>query len=202
MISRLFAVIPAAGHSRRMGRPKLLLPCHGTTILGRLLTTLSIPAISTTCVVTRSNDVPLQAEAAQHGAWVISPTTDPPDMRHSVEYALQQIAARYQPQPDDGWLLIPADHPLLSTDVLTELLQRWHGGQPAILVPTYNGRRGHPTLFRWSTVELLKELPAGRGLNWLMERLSGAVREWPCSSAEVIQDLDTPEDYERLLAAE
>lgn len=197
--SRLFAVIPAAGLSRRMGQPKLLLPYCGTTIIGQLLQTLSVPEVTAVCVVTRPDDVPLRQAAAAHSAWVVSPESDPPDMRTSVEFALDRIAATYQPTDDDGWLLIPADHLLLSRATFVELLAAWDAGRPTLMVPTHAGRRGHPTFFRWSTVAAIREIPRDRGLNWLLERFAADVREIPSADPSVTQDLDTPDDYQRLL---
>ncbi len=195
---RLFAIIPAAGHSRRMGRPKLLLPFEGTTVIARLLAALAHPQIVACCVVVRSDDEPLRKEAEAHGGWVVSADTDPPDMRASVEYALQQIAERFHPADEDAWLLIPADHPLLSMELLHELIAVWNRDEAEILAPTHQGRRGHPTVFRWSTVRAWPEMPADRGVNWLLERFAAGVREWPCAFPQVTQDLDTPEDFERL----
>lgn len=135
MSSRLFAVIPAAGHSRRMGRPKLLLPYRGTTVIGQLLATLSHLQVVARCVVVRRDDDALKREAESHGGWVVQPEVDPQDMRASVEFALQQIAAREHPQADDGWILIPADHPLLTAALFDELLSAWDSARPTILVP-------------------------------------------------------------------
>jgi molybdenum cofactor cytidylyltransferase len=196
--TRLFAVIPAAGHSRRMGRPKLLLPFQGTTIIGRLLAALEHPRIATSCVVVRADDVPLKQVAESHGCWVVSPDIDPPDMRASVVFALQQISERFHPSDDDGWLLIPADHPLLTSELLGELVTIWDQDLPEILVPTHQGKRGHPTMFRWSTVSALHEMPLDCGINWLLERFASGVQEWPCAFPEVTMDLDTPEDFESL----
>jgi molybdenum cofactor cytidylyltransferase len=197
--SRLFAVIPAAGQSRRMGRAKLLLPFQGTTVIGRLLETLAEPRIAARCIVVRRDDDRLRREAEAHNGWVISPEVDPPDMRASVAYAIEEIARRFAPNADDGWLLIPADHPVLPAELLVELLDVWDRDQPEIVVPTYNGRRGHPTLFRWEFAKLLGEIPADCGLNWLLARFADRLLELPCRYPEAVQDLDTPEDYARLL---
>lgn len=182
-----------------MGQPKLLLPFRGTTVIGQMLSALVHPQIAARCIVVRHNDQNLKDQAAHHGAWVVQPEIDPPDMRTSVEYALKQIVQRFQPDPYDGWLLIPADHPLLSSVLLQEMITVWERDQPQILVPTFQGRRGHPVLFRWSMVAQIASIPADRGLNWLLERYADQVVEWPCGCADVTQDLDTPEDYQRLL---
>ncbi len=195
---QIFAVVPAAGHSRRMGQPKLLLPLGTTTVLGRLLRTLKTGAIADTVVVVRRDDERLRNEVAAAGARIVTPDSDPPDMRASVEYALQDIEATHHPGPDDGWLLVPGDHPLADAGVLDALLQRCLGSNASIVVPTYQGRRGHPTLFRWRLVEKLATLPRDRGINALLELDANDVCEVPVTNRFVLAYLDTPADYEAL----
>lgn len=196
---RLFAIIPAAGHSRRMGRAKLLLPLGSGTVIGRLLSVLKRPEISDTLVVLRAADEPLRAAVVAGGARPIQPEVDPPDMRQSVAAALTDLAHTDRPEDDDGWLLVPADHPLLDPRVMDQLLARWQDEACRMLVPTHAGRRGHPTLFRWSFAREVAGLPANAGLNRLLQQHAACITELPVDSPSVITDLDTPEDYERLL---
>lgn len=196
---KVYAVIPAAGHSRRMGQPKLLLPLGGQTVLARLLTALELPEIICRAVVLRADDTALREEAQRWGAQVVCPAVDPPDMRASVEAGLAWIQATYQPADDAAWLLMPADHPLLERSLLAQLVQHFARLRPLGLVPTYAGRRGHPLLARWETVQELRTLPAEVGLNvWLRQRLDQIV-EYPVESQAILCDLDTPDDYARLL---
>ena len=65
---RLFAIVPAAGASRRMGRPKLLLPLGEGTVISGLLRVLRGPAISDTVVVVAPGDKALKAEVVAGGA--------------------------------------------------------------------------------------------------------------------------------------
>ena len=94
--SRLFALIPAAGRSRRMGSPKLLLPWGGTTVIEHLLATLARPEICAVFVVVRPTDFILRATLARTAAIVIAADQDPPDMRDSVELGLTAIQDRLQ----------------------------------------------------------------------------------------------------------
>jgi molybdenum cofactor cytidylyltransferase len=114
-------------------------------------------------------------------------------MRASVECALDEVR-RHMPAPEDGWLLVPADHPLLDAAILDVLLERWKTGRDRILVPTFEGRRGHPTLFRWSLADEVARIPPDHGLNWLIERHRDEVAELPVDDDSVLLDLDTPED--------
>ena len=196
--SRLFAVIPAAGHSRRMGQPKLLLPWGGTTVIERVLTVLDHPAIAARCAVVRASDAPLAEAVRRAGGLVLHPPVDPPDMRASVTFALETIQRDFSPRADDGWLLVPADHPVLDRSLIESLIAAWDCDRPLILVPRVGDRRGHPTLFRWSLAREVARIPADLGLNWLLSERAGEVSELPVEGEAALTDLDTPDDYERL----
>lgn len=195
---RIFAVIPAAGLSRRMGRPKLTLDLAGQPVISRLLDALNHPDVAATCVVFRQSDDALSTVLQDVDVVTVQPESDPPDMRFSVEYGLAEIGQRFEPHAADGWILIPADHPVLVRGIVEELVAAWKSSDADIMVPTWNGRRGHPAFFRWSLVDRLQEIPSDRGLNWFLTAPDVTVHEQPVESDVILLDLDTPEDYERL----
>lgn len=197
----LFAVIPAAGHSRRMGRPKLLLPLGGMTVIARLLKVLKDSQVSHPAVVVRKDDTDLIREVQNAGGWAIKPNADPPEMRQSVEIALEEIRGRFSPSQEDGWMLIPADHPVLSNDVVEKLVQAWQKTSAEILVPVCNGRRGHPTIFSWRLVDQISTIPEDAGLNWLVHSGEVSIEEVIVDDPAIFTDLDTPDDYEALKKA-
>ena len=182
-----------------MGRPKLLLPLGTGTVISRLLDVLDRVEIAERFVVVHPDDERLQAAVTTAGATVVRPETRPPHMRDSVECALAEIRRRHNPAAEDGWLLTPADHPMLETGVLDVLLGHWLQNDCHILVPTCDGRRGHPTLFRWELAEEVARIPPDRGLNWLLAKHETDVVEWAVNNPAVITDLDTPEEYYALL---
>ncbi|MFN0196833.1 MAG: NTP transferase domain-containing protein [Planctomycetaceae bacterium] len=194
----LFAVIPAAGQSRRMGKPKLLLPLDDETVIARVIRTFQQPEISEVVVVVRAGDVALQEELSKTAATVVIPEVDPPQMRDSIEIALRWIERTYHPHSTDGWILCPADHPLLNREVLAELIAAWKNCSTAIQVPAFEGRRGHPVFFRWSLVDELFSLADDAGVNSLVKRYPEAVTTVEVSDADILLDLDTPEDYDKL----
>ncbi len=130
-----------------MGRPKLLLPLGEKTVIARLLETLDRPGIRCRAVVHRQDDRDLSAEVEKSGAWAIGPETDPPEMRESVQAGLSAIAEKFSPAKNAGWLLVPADHPVLSTQVIDRLIEAWQKTSAEILVPAWQNSRGHPTIF-------------------------------------------------------
>jgi molybdenum cofactor cytidylyltransferase len=151
-------------------------------------------------VVAKNDDNALHAAADRAGARVVRPAVDPPDMRASVEYGLDWVRRQAAPTAEDGWLLIPADHPIVDPAVLNELIARWQTYDAAIVLPTFEGRRGHPTLLPWALADEVASIPENQGLNWLVRQHAAATLELPVQTRSVLIDLDTPEEYAADLA--
>lgn len=196
---RIFAIIPAAGLCRRMGQSKLLLTLNGVSIIERLLSALTHPAIASRHLVVRQIDHPLRTAASHLSATTIV-AVDPPDMRSSVALAVEAIQREFSPSDADSWLLVPADHPVLDAALIASMIAHWQQNQPSILVPRRGHRRGYPTLLRWRFAREIPSIPVGRGLNWLLREYADDVSELLVDSDLATADLDTPEDYARLLA--
>jgi molybdenum cofactor cytidylyltransferase len=197
---RTFALIPAAGLSRRMGRPKLLLPLRGKTVLEHVLTALQAGGVDDRLVVVAPDNEELGRVAERAGANVLRLEQATRDMRASCEHGLAWLSAHLQPQPDDGWLLVPADHPTINPDLVRALLAAANATTSAVLVPEFQGQRGHPVWIRWQVAAEISKLEPDVGLNQLIRRHADRtlVLDWP--DAEILRDLDTPADYDRLVA--
>lgn len=195
-----FAVLPAAGQSMRMGRPKLTLPVGGTTVLQLALDALRSAGVGQCFVVTGPDGGDVAELAEQAGADVVRLAEATPDMRATLEQGLHAIASRLTLAPRDVWLLTPADHPTLDAALirtLDELLAARPGC--SIAVPTYGGKRGHPTLLRWSHAAGIRNHTPGEGVNTYLRRFARETLEVEAASPDVLADLDTPADYARLL---
>jgi molybdenum cofactor cytidylyltransferase len=196
-----FAIIPAAGRSQRMGQPKLLLPWGPATLIEHVLATWRASRASQVIVVVHPQDQRISELAAAAGAHVVRPETPPEEMKVSVRLALE-FAARFQPRPSDAWLLAPADMPGLTAQTIDHLIDAYQaslrGPDPTacIWAASYRGRRGHPVLFPWSLAAEVARLAAGEGLNALLAR--HPVADVESADDAISEDLDTPEDYERL----
>jgi CTP:molybdopterin cytidylyltransferase MocA len=183
-----------------MGRSKLQLPVHGRSVVDHVIDAFHSAGIHNVFVLVREDDRPLRHELASTGARIILAPSATADMRHSVELLLAAIQRDEAPHDDDAWLLSPADHPTLRAEVLRALCAAWREGAGGILVPTCGGRRGHPTLLGWRYAARVGGIPPNFGLNWLLQRYADDVAEVPVEDPTILWDLDTPADYDRLLA--
>lgn len=194
-----FGIIPACGHSTRMGRPKLSLPLGDRTVLEHVVAALREGGVDVVLVVVGPHVPELEPLAVQSGAKVLTLPEPTADMRATVEAGLMWIEEQFHPAPDDGWLLAPGDHPTLSPIAVRQLLDAARG-EPgrSIVVPVFDGRRGHPLLLHWRHADTIRTLPSGEGINAVLRLHPDAIREVAVIDRGGSQDLDTPEDYVRL----
>jgi molybdenum cofactor cytidylyltransferase len=193
----IFAVVPAAGHSVRMGCPKLELPVGGRPVLAHVVDALIRGGTDHAVVVLAPHVAHLAPAAAPAHALVLREPT--PDMRATIEMGLGWLEQQFHPDRRDAWLLAPADHPTVTAAVVRALLHAWQARtEQEVFVPTCSGQRGHPALFTWGTVAALRRHPVTEGLNTFIRACAARVEEVPVDDPEVLADLDTPEDYEQL----
>lgn len=178
---------------------KLLLPWKeaGTTIIDAVLAAWTRSQVAQVVVVARQGDVALQTACQKWPVDVVLPQIDPPDMRTSIQQGIEHLAAKYRPHSSDRWLIAPADVPTLSAELIDRLVAA-SASSPGIVAPRFGDRSGHPVSFPWSLSPTLQEIPADRGLDWLLESLPV---DWLSLPLDLrLEDIDTPLDYQRLNA--
>ena len=194
------AIIPAAGLSTRMGRPKLTLPFGDGTVIGRVIAALRAGGVDAVLVVTgvHAPEVAELSRAAGAEALVLERPTR--DMRETVFAGLRWAEEQTSPGAGDAWFLAPGDQPTLSPAIIRDLIAYWHSSdrRASIVVPNHDGERGHPTLIGWQHVKPMREMPSDVGINWYLRRHEDETFELPVDAPAVLDDMDTPEDYARL----
>lgn len=182
-----------------MGQPKLLLPLGDTTVIGRLIRTLKAEKLADVLALVRPDDAALADEVRKHGAHVVQPSSAPAEMRVSIELLLNAIESQHSPTADDGWLLVPGDHPLVSTQTLRKLVTQWLAHPGSIVLPVTDDRRGHPTIFPWPLAARVRQLPPDVGVNQLLHE-DTPILEAPVDDPTILLDLDTPQDFQRAIS--
>jgi molybdenum cofactor cytidylyltransferase len=193
------ALIPAAGKSTRMGRPKLALPLGKKTVLEHVIAALGQAGIEHILVVIGPHVSELVPLAEQAGASALLLQEETADMQATVLRGLAWLEARFQPNDGDSWLLVPADQPTLDASLVRQLIKAaTQAPEYSIAIPTFEGKRGHPALIRWKQVRQIKALPAGQGLNIFLRQHQAVTLEVPVPTRDILIDLNTPEDYAAL----
>jgi molybdenum cofactor cytidylyltransferase len=203
------AIVPAAGASRRMGRPKLLLPYGGGTVLGALVGALGVAGVSPIVVVAAAGDAEVRAWCA--AAIAAAATTDASGLAVALNAApergmLSSILAGLATLGGAGTLasgratllVCPGDLPALRPETVVELLRRREAAGAGLAVPVHRGRRGHPLAVAPALIPEIEALDPGRGLRQLLDLHPGDLLTVEVDDPGCVADLDTPEDYDRL----
>jgi molybdenum cofactor cytidylyltransferase len=192
--SRTVAVLPAAGASRRMGRPKLLLPFGQSTLVGSVVAALRGGGVEEIVLVMAPGDRDLQAWAGEAGVAVaVNPDPDR-GMLSSIQEGIAALGTA-----DVLLLVTPADLPHLRPETVALLVQRMRETGAPLGLPVHHGKRGHPLAIAPALIPEIGTLDREVGLRQLRDRHEAELLEVEVGDAGVVEDVDTPEDYERVL---
>ena len=193
------AVVPAAGLSRRMGTPKLLLPIDGAPLIVAVVRAFRAGGVDRVVVVAPPPAVPGAAEVAAlataEGADVVVAPAPTLDMRASVALGLARLAAG--PALPSAVLVTPGDSPGLDPDLVARLIRRAAEAPDRIVVPRHAGQPGRPALIPWALAATIPDLPPGAGVRALFARHADRVDFLETDDPTVLLDLDVPADYAR-----
>jgi molybdenum cofactor cytidylyltransferase len=198
--AKIVAVVPAAGRSTRMGRPKLALPFGRGTVLEHVVSALLEGGVEHVVVATCPHVPELKALAEAAGAEVQVLPAATADMRSTIEFGLQSLAERFALKPYDAFLLAPGDHPGFTADIVCKLRAAYLSSRSSsIIIPTYVACWAHPALIAWKHVAGIRALPRHVGVNAFFHKNAEMVEEMPVADRRVLINLDTPDDYAVLL---
>ena len=190
-------IVLAAGASSRMGRPKLLLPIEpGGTLLGRLLGTLANAGVWPIVVVTRKA-LAIETAWRDPRASRISVVINPDPSRGQLSSLL--CALESFTDPPEAVLQALVDIPLIRVATVRAIADAWQTARPPLVRPTHQGRTGHPVIFGAGLLEVLRAADLQEGAKPIVRRFVPLGLEVPVDDPAILEDIDTPEDYERLV---
>lgn len=196
---RIAALVLAAGRSTRAGGVnKLLAPLpDGSPMIAHTVDNVLASPASPVIVVTGHQDSEIGSALAGR----------PVRFRHAGDYA-QGLSASLKagisalPPGIAGALICLGDMPLIGPAIPRQLIAAC---DPAagreIIVPVFNGRRGHPVLWGSRFFPEFSRLSGDSGARRLLDRFAGCVAEIPVESDAILRDFDTPEMLATLTAA-
>lgn len=193
-LSPLPAVILAAGESRRMGRLKPLLPLGSKTLLQRVVDSF-LEAGAASVIVVLGHRAEEVAECVKDRP-VEATLNDQyrEGMLSSVQWGARQVS-----EEAPAFFLALGDQPDVPPDVLHSVSREWEAHPGSLVVPTFEGKRGHPILIDRCYLPQLLALREPQTLRDLVHAPTTLRREVPVESSGPLLDLDTPEDYDAAL---
>jgi len=176
-----------------MGRPKALLACQGTTFLGHLLRVTAHPGIGIRRVVLGAGADEIQRAAGLAPEAVVINRDWPKGQLSSIQAGLRSLSEG----ATDGILLCPVDHPLVSAHLVDLLVKAFRAQDKLIVMPTWEGHRGHPVIFGARLYPEILAAPENVGARAVVWAHQADLLEIPTKEEGVVQNLDDPEALAR-----
>jgi molybdenum cofactor cytidylyltransferase len=189
-MAEIWAIILAAGESKRMGSPKMLLPFMGITMIENVIANVSGSKVDNIMVVLgadRDSIVKLIRTKAVNYCYNENYKDG---MLSSVLCGFRNI-----PIGHSAVLVFQGDQPLITPNAINSVIEVYLSSGKGIVIPVYESKRGHPILIDRKYRNEIQKLNPAEGLRSLALKYSDDVLEVNTDIAGILRDFDTYDEY-------
>ncbi|HEY4977530.1 MAG TPA: nucleotidyltransferase family protein [Candidatus Acidoferrum sp.] len=192
----LAAVILSGGSSSRMGSPKALLPYQGRAFLDHLLEITQHPKIGVRRVVLGAHAETIAKSIDLSADEIVINADWQKGQLSSIHAALHSL-----PPGTEGILLCLIDHPLISAALVNDIITCFYSSHASIVLPLFEGRRGHPVLFSAKLYSELENAPTETGARAVVWANANNIFEFSTTEQGCVLNLNDPETFARVTNA-
>ncbi|MBI2987703.1 MAG: nucleotidyltransferase family protein [Deltaproteobacteria bacterium] len=192
----IVAVVLSAGESSRMGSPKALLPISGVSFIEEIVHALKETKVGRIIVVLGHHAEEIQKKMAHLPVIFVVNEGYAKGQLSSLVAAIRSFGPH---EKVDGVLVHLVDHPFISPILVDQMIDRFYESEKLIIVPRYQGRKGHPVLFSRELFPELLGAPLDQGAKAVVHSHRDRTLEIDTDYQGVTIDIDTPEEYRRYL---
>jgi len=185
-----WAIILAAGSSRRMGAQKLLLPFGNGTMIETVVDQVLDSQMKQVLVVLGPEPEKVKDVLAQKEVKVCVNKRHEEGMLSSVICGIRAL-----PEETEAALIYLGDQPGIPAEVTDKVIEAYDENLYGIVIPVYNHRRGHPLLIDMKYRRDIEKLDLEQGLRALRHQFPEDVLEVDVDEPGILIDIDTREDY-------
>jgi molybdenum cofactor cytidylyltransferase len=189
------AIVLAAGQSTRMGSLKQLLPLReGKPVIQVVVEQVSASGVDEVVVVLGFRAKEIAMALSSTGARIAINQDFESGMTSSVRCGIRAATSA------QSYLICLGDQPLVDVAVITAVVTAANTSGTGIVIPTYEGKGGHPIFIDGRHAEEILRLGPDEGLNTFTHGHADDTVRLPVDDRNVLEDMDTPADYARLAA--
>lgn len=189
----LAALILAAGQSKRMGQPKMLLPWGESTVLQTVIAAFRAADVDEIVVVTGALHDSITALVRDTAHTVFNPEYTSGEMLSSIQCGLCHLLAEVPKA--EGVLLGLGDQPQVQARSVEAVCAAFRQSGANLVVPSFQKRRGHPWLVARPLWEALLALEPAQTPRDFLNAHADQIQYVDVDTPTILADLDTPEDY-------
>jgi molybdenum cofactor cytidylyltransferase len=191
----IVAVILSAGESSRMGRPKALLPIDGVRFVEKIVSALKSTDVGNIIVVLGHNAEEMRQKISDLPVTILINHDYKQGQLSSLQVAISHLESSSEGSPVDGILVHLVDHPYISTTLVDLMIKRFYETKKLMVVPRFQGRRGHPVIFARALFSELLAAGPDQGAKPVVHAHRDDTLEIDTGDEGVLIDIDTPEEY-------
>lgn len=188
------SIILAAGESRRMGQPKLLMPFGERTIIDIVIREAIRSELNHLIVVVGSDNDKIERQIQDYPLTV---TENPEYLRGMLSSV--QCGLRALPDNSDAVMILLGDQPMIPASVINQVIHAYHQSDKGIIIAVHNGKRGHPILFEMKYRHEVLQLSKDHSLHDLTRNHPDDILEVEVDTPDILRDIDTIDDYNKEL---
>jgi molybdenum cofactor cytidylyltransferase len=187
------AILLAAGESRRMGRFKQLLELGEKTFIEHCVDNLRASHVEEIIVVTGHREAEVRSVLERAPVRFAHNAGYRSGMSSSIKVGVQAVSDRAT-----ACLISLVDQPRIDTDIINKVVAEYERCRRPIVIPTFGAKRGHPIILDLSLKEEILAIDESIGLRQVISAHSSEIGYVEVHASYVVEDCDSPEDYERL----
>jgi molybdenum cofactor cytidylyltransferase len=190
----VWALVLGAGESKRMGKPKLLLPFGDKTIIEHILDNISQSKAGKILLVLGSHREEILIKIGGRPVETVINYRYREGMLSSIQTGFEAL-----PQDASAALVCLGDQPFIPFSVFDALIETYGRTKKGIVLPVYQKKRGHPILIDMKHRQEILDLSPKIGLRALVHNHPQDVQEVAVETPQILKDIDYPEDYQSQL---
>ncbi len=186
------AILLAAGQSKRMGKPKQLMPLGNSTIMEQAIDNLLNSRVSEVIVVLGYEAEAMAEKVANRPVKIAINPAYYQGMSASIVAGLNLVSDKAE-----AVMLVLADQPFVDSQTINSLMEAFVAHNRGIAIPVYQGRRGHPVIFAIRYKGELSRLKGDIGGREIIDRHPDDVLEVAVNCEGICIDIDTVDCYNK-----
>lgn len=191
---KIKALVLAAGYSSRMKTNKMLLPFAGSTVIENTIQKFLKSQVDGVAVVVGNEKEKIQHILALYPVQLVENLRFEAGMSSSVQEGVKVLK---EDDLLDGIMIIPGDMPLIKTETINKLLTCFKEKYAPIMIPVYQGNRGHPVIFAKHLFNQLMEVEGDVGARNVVKRNLDKCSFVEVDDQGVLIDIDCEKEYHK-----
>ena len=187
------AIVLAAGQSRRMGEPKMLLPWGKLTVIEHVIITFLNAGIEDVVLITGGAHELVEEATAQYPVRrIYNNDYANGEMLSSLQCGVKEMSDQAQ-----AALVGLGDQPQIQERTIQGVCKAYWESQPGLVIPSFQMRRGHPWLVARPLWDELLQMKPPESPRDFLNRHAAEIYYVEVDTSSILADLDTPDDYQK-----